>query len=453
MGLFDPPAPDAVKEKERERELLETQKESKACYFCKIIFFVGALLTFSFIYEKEKIQKERSAEVEKGLTPSGVLPNFSGEYMIRMFYTDPDYFSNWEYNDVTVATQCSANHLHHVVKLWERWSGPISVAVFAPNLEASFATDAILSMQKCWPDMKKRVTFHLVYPTQHKADVSESSGTLNYNSCEELRQIIHDYGGDDSQNYKGDIPYPHNVLRNAARKGAATEFVFLIDVDVMPSLHMREGFNEFANKFNLYEEKEDKAVFVVPVFEILKGHQCPDDKADLKDAQMTRKEVRPFHNATCRWCHEPEDHDNWLMKPKNEHMEVAFNATWNKSWEPFYIARRNVPLFDERFKQYGFDRIEQICELHVAGYRFSVLNNAFLVHDGWKEAHAAARMTETFRNWVLFHFHFQQALLKMYDEPLSCAPVQTWIPRGQRLLGDINNRHARIQRKFLSSEV
>merc|ERR1712037_935337 len=130
---------------------------------------------------------------------------------------------------------------------------------------------------------------------------------------------------------------------------------------------------------------------------------------DLKEAQMTRKEVRPFHNATCRWCHEPEDHDNWLMKPKNEHTEVAFNATWNKSWEPFYIARRSVPLFDERFKQYGFDRIEQICELHVAGYRFSVLNNAFLVHDGWKEAHAAARMTETFRNWVLFHFHFQQA--------------------------------------------
>ncbi|CAG5098128.1 Oidioi.mRNA.OKI2018_I69.XSR.g15393.t1.cds [Oikopleura dioica] len=381
MGIFDPPPPDAVKEKERERELLETQKESRGCYLCKIMFFIGALLTFSFFYEKQKLQRTRNVAVEKALTPSGVLPNFSGEYMIRMFYTDPGYFSNWEYNDVTVATQCSANHLHHVVKLWERWSGPISVAVFAPNLEASFATDAILSMQKCWPDMKKRVTFHLVYPTEHKADLSESSGSLEYSSCEELRQIIHDYGGDDSQNYKGDIPYPHNVLRNAARKGAATEFVFLIDVDVMPSLHMREGFNQFAKHLNYQSE------------------------------------------------------------------------TNLKSWEPFYIARRSVPLFDERFKQYGFDRIEQICELHVAGYRFSVLNNAFLVHDGWKEAHAAARMTETFRNWVLFHFHFQQALLKMYDDPLSCAPVQTWIPRGQRLLGDINNRHARIQRKFLSNEV
>ena len=38
-------------------------------------------------------------------------------------------------------------------------------------------------------------------------------------------------------------------------------------------------------------------------------------------------------------------------------------------------------MFDERFKQYGFDRQEQICELRVAGYTFSVLNNHFLVHD------------------------------------------------------------------------
>jgi hypothetical protein len=84
---------------------------------------------------------------------------------------------------------------------------------------------------------------------------------------------------------------------------------------------------------------------------------------------------------TCRWCHEPEQHEKWLDIAGNANMEVLYNASWNKSWEPFYIARRSVPLFDERFKQYGFDRIEQICELHVAGYTFAVLNNAFLVHD------------------------------------------------------------------------
>ena len=87
---------------------------------------------------------------------------------------------------------------------------------------------------------------------------------------------------------------------------------------------------------------------------------------------------------TCKVCHLPEAHTQWLDEsryPMKQQELISFNATWDKSWEPFYISSRNVPLFDERFKQYGFDRIEQICELHIAGYKFPVLNNAFLVHD------------------------------------------------------------------------
>ena len=88
------------------------------------------------------------------------------------------------------------------------------------------------------------------------------------------------------------------------------------------------------------------------------------------------------------------------MLPKSPLTSVSFNATWVKNWEPFYISRRNVPMFDERFKQYGFDRQEQICELRVAGYTFSVLNNHFLVHDVSltplpTEATSMSRMLET----------------------------------------------------------
>ena len=88
-------------------------------------------------------------------------------------------------------------------------------------------------MQKCWPEIAQRVTFHLIFPQEFPADVSQM-GNLEYENCDALRSIIYDYGGDDDQNYKNQIAYPHNVLRNAARKGAATQFVFLIDVDVMP---------------------------------------------------------------------------------------------------------------------------------------------------------------------------------------------------------------------------
>jgi len=232
-----------------------------------------------------------------------------------------------------------------------------------------------------------------------------------------------------------------------ARRGASTSHVFLIDVDVMPSLNMRDEFNIFAARHKLFDSNDEKTVFVVPVFEMKKGQKCPNDKKQLI-LSCQNNQVRPFHNQTCWWCHKPEEHPRWLAEPDKAEMDISFNASWDKSWEPFYISRRDVPLFDERFKQYGFDRIEQICELHVAGYKFSVLNNAFLVHDGWKEAHASDRMKETFRNWVLFHFHFQQTLLKMYPNPNTCAPIQTWIPRGGKLKNDITNKRHYVKRTF-----
>ena len=108
---------------------------------------------------------------------------------------------------------------------------------------------------------------------------------------------------------------------------------------------------------------------------------------------------------TCKVCHLPEAHTQWLDEsryPMKQQELISFNATWDKSWEPFYISSRNVPLFDERFKQYGFDRIEQICELHIAGYKFPVLNNAFLVHDvsTWillKFTHFFSKITQNLR--------------------------------------------------------
>ena len=74
--------------------------------------------------------------------------------------------------------------------------------MFGPNDEAAFATDAMISMQDCWPEIRRRVTFHLVYPTSHRADLSGARGKLTYRSCDHLRAMIHDYGSDDSANYK-----------------------------------------------------------------------------------------------------------------------------------------------------------------------------------------------------------------------------------------------------------
>lgn len=258
-----------------------------------------------------------------------------------------------------------------------------SIAVFAPDKESSFVTDAILSMRKCWPQIRDKVTFHLVYPIGHTSDVSDSTGGLEFNDCNELVDIISNFGGDDGGNYKGDIPYPHNVLRNVAIKTSATKFTFLIDIDVLPNENIRERFNRMAIDKGYYEEDFDEnVVFVVPCFEMKKGYTRSANKKHLLE-DFQKGLVRPFHNESCWWCHSPEEHPHWMAIPlsKSDQSKISFNATWNKNWEPFYIGSKNVPLFDERFKQYGFDRQQQICELYTAGYKFSVLDDAFLVHD------------------------------------------------------------------------
>jgi N-acetyllactosaminide beta-1,3-N-acetylglucosaminyltransferase len=59
----------------------------------------------------------------------------------------------------------------------------------------------------------------------------------------------------------------------------------------------------------------------------------------------------------------------------------------------------------------------QVCELHVAGYKFSVLNNAFLVHHGLKTAtsfHETKDLDQE-RNRMLFR-QFKTELREKYPE-------------------------------------
>ena len=67
--------------------------------------------------------------------------------------------------------------------------------------------------------------------------------------------------------------------------------------------------------------------------------------------------------------------------------------------------------------------LEQMCELHVAGYEFAVLDNAFLLHPGFKstkDLHATFR-EELHKNQALYEV-FQQELKKKYPEsPRICS--------------------------------
>lgn len=48
---------------------------------------------------------------------------------------------------------------------------------------------------------------------------------------------------------------------------------------------------------------------------------------------------------------------------KEGRVDALYDVLWQDPWEPFYIGRTNVPFYDERFRQYGFNRISQVSSL------------------------------------------------------------------------------------------
>lgn len=74
------------------------------------------------------------------------------------------------------------------------------------------------------------------------------------------------------------------------------------------------------------------------------------------------------------------------------------------------------------FFQYGFNRISQVCETHIAGYDFAVLSNAFLVHHGFKtkEGFHSAKDEENNRNRGIFRTFKKELKLKYPQSTRQC---------------------------------
>ncbi|KAL3200210.1 hypothetical protein MRX96_053651, partial [Rhipicephalus microplus] len=134
------------------------------------------------------------------------------------------------------------------------------------------------------------------------------------------------------ENYDLGVSYPVNLLRNVARRNALTEFVIVLDVDLLPNDGLHGQFVAFARENRLFVDshRDDKTVYVAPAFEEL-----------------------------CWKCQKHTDYEAWQREPPGDKLAVLFEVLWRDPWEPFYFGRNSAPFYDERFRQYGFNRISQ----------------------------------------------------------------------------------------------
>ena len=209
-------------------------------------------------------------------------------------------------------------------------------------------------------------------------------------------------------NYNNMQPYPNNLLRNVARAAVGTPFVLVLDVDMVPwPSSLASDFERLA--FEGRVDAGPRRAFVVPAFEMKAtpgAHQRHATERKLgvdTVAPQYNKTIQPFYFALCWKCQRHTLYDQWLKsaRPRSTRSlhhaprltadvlrdyDATYAAVWHDPWEPFYIApTATLPRFDERFKQYGFNRISQVCEMHIAGFEFEVLRTGFVLHAGWKQ--------------------------------------------------------------------
>ncbi|KAJ6654280.1 hypothetical protein lerEdw1_007377 [Lerista edwardsae] len=359
--------------------------------------------------------KERLKQV---LASGGTL-DASGQYRVywdMLRGTWPDERGQ----DVVLVTHTSLKNLHHAQGLVERWDGPVSVALFAPGAaEVRLATAMVYVMAALCAPVRQQVRLHLLCLADQVATFPELEDRGEFARLQTCGDVFAKLARVEAgqRNYAmglANASYPNNLLRNVARRAAGGHWMLMVDVDMVPSERLREDFLALPR----LADEGVPGVFVVPAFEIRHTRRIPGTKAELLQLYQVG-EIRPFYEELCPRCQAPTNFSHWLNLPGGGPLRVAYEVEWKDPWEPFYIGASSVPPYDERFKQYGFNRISQACELHVAGYRFLVLSNAFLVHKGFKvgsEFHPQ-KDVENQRNKLLFR-QFKQELKARYPGSL-----------------------------------
>ena len=383
-----------------------------------------------FYLNERNIKFEAIANrVNEIFQPTDITLDSTGNYVIHkslnhvLFENDKD--------DVTIVTHCTAEHLVYLPDLALAWDGPISITLFLNSREG--IETIVKSFALCNVGILSKVLFHVVYPIHSPIDKDKFIFDKNSDGkplnpdlyCSDFRTCLRRYQAL-KNNYQSPVDYPGNLLRNIAMQECRTNFVLPIDIDCVPSKNLRSLFNAFQSKCHLKDHLNIS--YVVPAYEIRKSYfkrntaSFPVDKRELLQL-LDAGIVRPFYVEICEHCQGRTKHAEWEKIQPSTSLQPAYDVSWGHSYEPFYIAlRSSTPKYDERFSQYGYNRVSQICEMHVAGHNFAVLNEGFVLHVGFKskDDFHSTKDSEHASNWYTYEGFMSRLSRKYPDSNRTC---------------------------------
>ncbi|XP_068082906.1 beta-1,4-glucuronyltransferase 1 [Anabrus simplex] len=320
---------------------------------------------------------------------------------------------------VCLATQSSIEKLQSLVQVAHHWSGPISAAMFvAGDDEYKLLQYYISYLRRCYAPVRERVSFHLAYPkdrppTAHQTELPLKSGLDCLRPEGVLAELVR-LRKPETVKWRLKTAYPQNHLRNLARRNCQSDFVFLTDVDIIPSAKLAEGLDVFLREARCH----GLCAYVIPTYELDERVRFPRNKTDL--IRLAKKGLaRPFHQKVFIYNQFATNFSRWQQSAGSESsaVHISHNVTnFEFLYEPFYVAPDTAPAHDERFMGYGYTRNTQVYEMFVAGYQFQVLSPVFTCHWGlqtkkgrpsWRERQNSinGRQFEVFKREVFARYH------------------------------------------------
>lgn len=189
---------------------------------------------------------------------------------------------------VCLATQSSIERLHELLRIAAHWSGPISVAVFVAGDELRLLRAFVTWLFRCQPDVYARLAVHAAMPADRPG--TQGSVPVWARDCK-AKPLPPGERRADTVAWRARHPYPQNHLRNLARRNCHTPYVFLVDVDIVPSRGMAESLDRFLAK----APKCNLCAYVVPTYELdRRVANFPTNKSELLRLSRNKLAI-PFH--------------------------------------------------------------------------------------------------------------------------------------------------------------
>lgn len=179
--------------------------------------------------------------------------------------------------------------------------------------------------------------------------------------------------------------YPINALRNLAIRNVKTTHFFMSDMDMWPSPNLHDVLQTLPS----YILSDDMFAGIIPAFEVKKPDCVSLEDCVSKTIPLlpsTKQElIGCLKNQSCFLYREMKSTHNYLFEKwflsDCPYYYSLVSCWFNSIQEPYVVVKKSdkLPLFDERFVNYGFNKITWLRHLIRRGYYFGVISRGFVM--------------------------------------------------------------------------